>query len=161
MDEKWDLFDKNRNKLNRVATRGEKLKFGEYHLVVNAWIKNDKDEFLITRRSENKKHPLMWECTGGSVLMGETSKEAAIREVKEELGIDVKDGILIGSTIRYYPNRPDILDVWLFKSNCKIEDVQIQEDEVCEVMLASSDKIKEIYNEGNFEANPFIEDAIK
>ncbi len=33
----------------------------------------------------------MWECTGGSALIGETSKEAAIRETKEELGIDVSE----------------------------------------------------------------------
>ena len=127
MKEFWDLFDKNRNKLKRKGVRGEKLKFGEYHLVVNAWIKNANNEFLITRRSAKKAHPLMWECTGGSALMGETSEEAAIREVKEELGIDVKNGVLIGSTIRYYPNCPDILDVWLFENNNKLEEITIQE----------------------------------
>ena len=160
MKEYWDLFDKNRNKLERTVVRGEKLKFGEYHIVVNAWIKNNKNEFLITRRSETKAHPLMWECTGGSVLKGETSEEAAIREVKEELGIDVKNGELLGTTIRYYPNCPDILDVWLFTSNKTIDEVTIQEEEVNDVMWASIDKIKELYNEGQFEANPFIEDAL-
>ena len=108
-----------------------------------------------------KAHPLMWECTGGSALMGETSEEAAIREVKEELGIEVKNGVLIGSTIRYYPNCPDILDVWIFKNNSKLEDVKIQEEEVCDVMWATANEIKKIYNDGNFEANPFIEDALK
>lgn len=161
MKEYWDLFDKDRKKLKRRGIRGEKLKFGEYHLVVNAWIKNDKNEFLITQRSEKKAHPLMWECTGGSAIQGETSEEAAIREVKEELGINVKEGTLLGSTIRYYPNCPDILDVWLFHSNASLKDVTIQEDEVNDVMWASTKNIKDLYNNGEFEANPFIEDAIE
>ncbi len=160
MQEKWDLYDKNGNLLERKANRGEKLLFGEYHLVVNAWIVNDNNEFLITRRSAKKSHPLMWECTGGSALSGEKSEEAAIREVKEELGITVKEGILIGRTRRYYPNRPDILDVWLFHSNVDINEIKVQEEEVCEAKWASVDEIKRIYNEGSFEANPFIEEAL-
>ena len=161
MQEYWDLFDRNRNKIGKRVIRGEKLKFGEYHMVVNAWIKNDNDEFLITRRSENKAHPLMWECTGGSVLAGEDSLEAAIREVKEELGIDVKDGILIGSTLRYYLNCPDILDVWIFKSNKKIEEITIQKEELSDAKWASADEIKRMYDNGEFEANAFIEEALK
>jgi len=30
----------------------------------------------------------MWECTGGSVLMGEESRIAAVKEVREELGVN-------------------------------------------------------------------------
>ncbi len=162
MKEYWDLYDKDRKMLSRKAERGEKLKFGEYHLVINAWIKNNKGEFLITQRSEKKKHPLMWECTGGSALKGETSIDAAIREIKEELGIDVdkESGVLIGTTLRYFPNRPDILDVWVFECNVSLDRVKIQEEEVNDVMWATSEKIREIYNDGNFEANPYIEDVL-
>ena len=73
MEEYWDLYDKDRNKLNKVAKRGDTLANGEYHLVVNAWIKNKKNQFLITQRSANKKFAYMWETTGGSALQGETS----------------------------------------------------------------------------------------
>ena len=82
MIEYWDLYDKNRNKLEKTVKRGDYLNDDEYHLVINAWIKNSKNEFLITQRSINKKHPLMWECTGGSALINETSIDAALREVK-------------------------------------------------------------------------------
>ena len=84
--EKWDLYDKNRNKLNKIVDRGSVLSDDEYHLVVNGWVKNDKDEFLITQRAPHKSFPYMWECTGGSAVSGETSLEAVAREVKEELG---------------------------------------------------------------------------
>ena len=102
--EYWDLYDKDRNKLNKKKARGSILKDDEYHLVINAWIKNENDEFLITQRAATKSHPLMWECTGGSALAGETSVDAALREIKEELGIKIEpsSGKLIGSTRRYY-----------------------------------------------------------
>lgn len=163
MDEYWDLYDKDRNKIDKIIKRGDKLQDVEYHLVVNAWIKNSNNEFLITQRSINKSHPLMWECTGGSALMGETSKEAALREIKEELGIDVDaaTGKFIGSTLRYYPNCNDILDVWLFESNVSIDCVTIQEEEVNDVMWASVEKIKKLYDENKFEANAFFEDILK
>lgn len=59
--EYWDLYDKDKNKLNKTVKRGDYLSDDEYHLVVNAWIMNDKNEFLISQRSANKKHPLMWD----------------------------------------------------------------------------------------------------
>ena len=97
----------------------------------------------------------MWECTGWSALIGETSKEAAIRETKEELGIDVSESeaTLIGRTRRYYKNCPDILDVWLFKKDVSLNDVSIQIEEVNDVMWASSKEIKQLFLEGKFEAN--------
>ena len=87
--EYWDLYDKNRSKLNKIVKRGDYLSDNEYHLVVNAWIVNDKGEFLISKRSSQKKKSHMWEVTGGSALMGEDSLEAAKREVKEKLGLDL------------------------------------------------------------------------
>jgi len=162
MNEIWDLYDKNKNKLNKTVKRGDKLKFGEYHLVVNIWIKNDQNEFLITQRSINKSHPLMWECTGGSAIKGETSIDAAIREVKEELGITLSkdNATFIGNTTRYYPNCPDILDVWLFKTNISIKEIKIQKEEVNDVMWATKENIIKLYDEGKFEANAYIENVI-
>jgi isopentenyldiphosphate isomerase len=161
--EYWDLYDKDRLKLNKIVKRGDKLEEGEYHLVVNVWIKNSNNEFLIAQRSANKSFPFMWECVGGSALSGEDSIDAAIREAKEELGVDLnkEDGKLVGTTLRYYPNCPDIFDVWVFKSDISTEEVVFQEEEVCNVMWASVDKIKELYNEKKFESNAFFEEALK
>lgn len=160
--EYWDIYDKNRNKINKTKIRGEKLTDDEYHLVVNAWIKSDDNKFLITQRSENKAHPLMWECTGGSVVKGESTFEGALREIGEELGIEVdKDtGKFIGSALRYYVGCPDILDVWIFNSNVDIADVTIQEEEVCDVMWATKEEILKLYVDKKFEANPFFLEAI-
>lgn len=162
MIEYWDLYNENRELLNKTIKRGEKLQDNEYHLVTNAWIINDNNEFLITQRSENKTHPLMWECTGGSALKGETTLDAAIREVKEELGIDLfkENAIFIGSIKRYYPNCPDFLDVYLFKSNVLKDKIKIQDEEINDVMWATKEEILNLKNNNKFEANAFFNEVI-
>ena len=161
--EKWDLYDENKNMLERKAIRGEKLNKGEFHLVVNAWVENEKGELLVSQRAANRTYPLQWECTGGSAVMGETSIVAAIREVKEELGIEVKEkeGKFIGSTLRYYPNCDDILDVWLFKiTNSDQMEITIQEEEVNDAKWLSREEVRKLYDEGKFEANAFFEEIV-
>lgn len=160
--EYWNLFDYKGKKKDKIAIRGSKLNNDDFHLVVNAWIINDKGEFLITQRNAKKSHPLMWECTGGSTLIGENSLQAAVREIKEELGIDVstKNAIFIGETRRFYENCPDILHVWLFKSNKKIENIKIQKEEVNDVMWATREKVLQLFNDNKFEGNSFFNKVI-
>ncbi|MGE7927870.1 NUDIX hydrolase [Lysinibacillus xylanilyticus] len=85
----WDVYDKNKNKTNKRHVRGEKLAGGDYHVVVHVWIKNNKGEILLTKRHPDKTYPNLWECPGGSILAGESSLDGAIREVKEEIGINL------------------------------------------------------------------------
>jgi len=161
--EYWDLYDKNKNKLDKKVKRGDILDDNEYHLVVNVWLKNDNNEFLIVQRSVNKTYPLMWECVGGSVLSGESSIEASIREVSEELGItiNIEDSEYIGSANRYYERCPDILDVFLFKCNESIDKIIKQDDEVNDAKWMNSEEIMKLYVDGKFEANAYFEEVIK
>lgn len=86
----WDLYDENRELLGKDHVRGEQLPIDGYHLVVHVWIRNSKGEYLISQRSANRPtFPLMWECVGGSVVKGEDSLLGAIREAKEEVGVDL------------------------------------------------------------------------
>lgn len=162
MKEMRDLYDRNRNMLERKAERGTKLSDDEYHLVSNAWIRNSEGKFLISQRVEWKSHPLMWECTGGSAIIGEDTYKCAIREAKEELGIDISNApyAFVGSTIRYYKNCPDILDVYIFGYYVPLEKVTIQKEEVNDVKWATKDEILELYNNGKFETTEFFMDAI-
>ena len=109
--EKWDIYDKDRNKMNKTVNRGDYLSDEEHHLVVNVWIKNSKNELLIAQRSENKTFPLMWECVGGSAIEGETTLDAAIRETNEETKREVS--IIL--------NNPLFIDKYIDSNNNECE----------------------------------------
>lgn len=56
-------------------------------------LENDKGEFLLALR-DNKSwipFPNHWDLIGGHVEEGESPEEALVREVKEELNIDIRD----------------------------------------------------------------------
>ena len=58
---------------------------------VGAAIFNDKGEIFITKRGSKAKNERgKWEIPGGSVQFGETFEQAVKREIKEELGIEIK-----------------------------------------------------------------------
>ena len=53
-------------------------------------IQNSKKEILLGKRSNQIFYPNMWGLPGGMVEHGEPLKEAAKREIKEEMGIDIE-----------------------------------------------------------------------
>lgn len=57
--------------------------------VTCAVIRNEDDEVLVVQRGEGTDHPYKWEFPGGKVSPGEKEEECIIREVKEELSIDI------------------------------------------------------------------------
>ena len=60
-------------------------------IVVSIALINNENEILLSKRPEKKHLSGFWEFPGGKVEEGETPKKALIREVKEELNIDIND----------------------------------------------------------------------
>ena len=50
---------------------------------------DDQGQVLITQRPEGKSLAGLWEFPGGKVEAGQTPEAALVRELKEELGIEV------------------------------------------------------------------------
>jgi 8-oxo-dGTP diphosphatase len=63
-------------------------------LVVACALVDADGRVLICRRPEGKQLAGLWEFPGGKVEEGETPEAALIRELKEELGIEVKQACL-------------------------------------------------------------------
>ena len=59
---------------------------------VNVVVTSDSDEILLIRRSDNDN----WAIPGGAIDLGESMTQAAIRETKEESGIDCEITGLVG-----------------------------------------------------------------
>ena len=60
-------------------------------LVVSIALINSDDEILISKRPNKKHLSGYWEFPGGKVEKNETPERAIIREVKEELNVDINN----------------------------------------------------------------------
>ena len=63
-------------------------------LVAAVALVDDENRVLIAQRPEGKSMAGLWEFPGGKVESGETPEAALIRELKEELAIDVTEACL-------------------------------------------------------------------
>ncbi len=58
---------------------------------VGAFILNDKKQVLLQKRGSKSKNEVgVWVKPGGAVEYGETAEEALLREIKEELDIEIE-----------------------------------------------------------------------
>ena len=60
-------------------------------IVVSIALINNENEILLSKRPEKKHLSGFWEFPGGKVEEGETPEKALVREVKEELNIDINN----------------------------------------------------------------------
>ena len=89
--ELWDIYDIDRRRTGKTITRGEKLPDGGFHLVVHICVIGSDGRMLIQQRQPFKMgFSNLWDVTtGGSAVAGEDSRQAAHRELLEEIGLDL------------------------------------------------------------------------
>jgi 8-oxo-dGTP diphosphatase len=64
------------------------------HVAVGVLLHNGR--VLACQRKESVRYPLRWEFPGGKIEPGEGARQALIRELREELGVEAQpDGILL------------------------------------------------------------------
>ena len=63
------------------------MKIEQIKVVAGLILQNSK--LLICQRPNFKDHPLKWEFPGGKIKNDETNEEALIREINEELSINI------------------------------------------------------------------------
>ena len=148
--EKWDVLDRNGKATGRTTLRGRNfLRQGEYHLVVHIWIISDKGDFLIQRRSDDKKlMPGEWAATGGAAISGENSFIAARRELFEELGIKTNSDTLL--KLLRIKRKNSLLDVWVTTFNQNSDTLQLQKSEVAEVRWVKKEELEKMIELGQF-----------
>ena len=89
--ERWDLLDENGRPTGERMVRGEPIRPGRYHRVVHVWVMDSTGRLLIQKRAPFLRlMPGEWTVTSGSAVAGEDSRQAAARELGEELGIHVR-----------------------------------------------------------------------
>ncbi|MCD6583943.1 MAG: (deoxy)nucleoside triphosphate pyrophosphohydrolase [Candidatus Omnitrophica bacterium] len=84
-----------------------------YLTVVAGLIRRGK-KVLICQRKKDDIFSLLWEFPGGKVEKGESLEEALIREIREELGVEIKVNRLVNAF--YDENEKMRIKVYLFES---------------------------------------------
>ena len=136
-----DVYNEKGERTGKVVDRSaDDASFvdGERIAVAIIYIENDKHEFLIQKTSKQKGN--IYSATAGHVLHNEKPIEAIIREVKEELGIDIsnEDIVDLGCLVVDFPVR----FMFYLKKNIDLNELVLQKDEVQEVMYMSEKDIR-------------------
>lgn len=155
--ETWDVYDKYRRKTGDTHERGFNMKEGDYHIVVHVWIVNSHGDFLIQKRQHDKKGWAgMWDCAAaGSAILGDSSMDAAIRETKEEIGLDIKSKELEPLFTVKFSRGFD--DHWLVRKDVNLKDLALQQEEVEDVKWATIDEINQMVEDLEFIPFPFLD----
>lgn len=160
MKEYLDVRDYNGNKLGFSVERGKHQHENWWYLCIHAYIMNEEGNFLIQRRALTKEYfPGIWDITCGAALAGESSVDAAIREVKEELGIDVSE------FERQFINTSHCYDcinhAYLFKGSFSLTDLSLQEDEVMDAKLISKDELLDLVKNSPFKDPDYYKSLVE
>ena len=145
MSEIWELVDGQKRKTGILHERihSNLIPKGLFHIVVEIWTKTPDGRILLTQRSPQKPMGLRWECTMGSILFGEDSRDGAVRELAEETGISAKKEDLIFLGDEFYDNW--IVDSYLYLPK-EMPKLSLQEEEVCDARFVPEEKV-ELYSD--------------
>ncbi len=147
----WDVYDENRQLTGGSMVRGEPIKDGDYHLVVHVCVFNRKGEMLIQKRQPFKEgFSGMWDITvGGSAMRGESSREAAARELCEEVGLELDfTNILPHLSVNF---RHGFDDIYLMQiEELDPDTLTLQYEEVERVRWATEQEILSMIVSGEF-----------
>lgn len=151
-DEFLNLIDDEYHVLEEAKPRSLVHRDGDLHPAVHIWIIKEKDMgvyLLLQKRSANKLiHPSCYDVSSaGHVPQGEEFRISAVREVGEELGIELHEGKL--EFLNLYKssyNCGDIHDnevraVYLCKEKICTDNLVLQDSEVESVAWAELDEV--------------------
>ena len=154
MEEKIDIVTKDGEPTGQIALKSEAHKNGWYHNTIHVWLYTKQGEILLQQRSHKKTiHPLLWDVSAaGHIDAGETFLEAAIRETKEELGLELQPTDLNKIGVALHESSYDdgaIQDnefhqVYIAELNVALNDLNPQEDEVEALKLVSFEKFLQL-----------------
>ena len=145
-----DVYDENRQATGRTMERYGAHAPGSYRTVVHVCVFNSAGQLLIQKRVKEKRiWPERWDVTiGGGVDQGETSRQAAEREFREELGypLDLM-GFRPALTVNFEGGFDDF---YLLVRDIDLAELTLQQEEVSAVRWATIPEILGMVDQGTF-----------
>ena len=127
-------------------------------IIVHGLIKDD-DKYLIIKRSVNEtSYPEFWDIPGGLAELKELPKEALIREIKEEIGLNALPIKIIHEDSNIDENKDMIFIRLVYLCNLEddIKNIKLDIDEHSEYKLI--DNLMSLENENVL---PYLLDILK
>ena len=146
-----EVLDENGQKTGQILDKDIIHQQGLWHREVAVWIFNSKGETLVQRRAATKKmNPNKLALCAGHVSSKENSLTAMIREISEELGIQIKPSslnfLITEKEEKSFPNgliNRIFNDVYYLIIDKEISDFTIQKDELSEILWIDYQSYKE------------------
>lgn len=144
-EELFKIFDINRNVIG-TAMRKDVHRLGYWHETFHCWLmsrENNKVFIYLQIRSDTKKEfPKLLDITAAGHLLAHETVYDGVREIKEEIGIDVSfDDLVPAGLIKYSLARGQLIDnefahVFLYETMYAIDDYILQKEEVSGIVRA-------------------------
>lgn len=148
--EMFDLYTADREKTDRKMVRGEPTPAGLYRLVVHVCIFDPEGRMLIQQRQPFKRGwSNLWDVTvGGCAVSGDTSRSAAERETREEIGLSVDLTDVRPTLTLHWENGFD--DYYVLTQDVDLQALRLQHEEVQGVRWATREEILRMIDSGEF-----------
>ncbi len=146
--ELWELMDAQRRPTGVLHRRGDPLPDGLYHLVVDILTVNPRGELLLTLRAAGKRFAGQWEITGGAARAGETSREAAVRELREETGLLASPEELLPIAQDRREQSQSVRDIYLYRCPQERPAVALQAGETEDFRWAARAQVEALIGAG-------------
>ncbi|ODG89878.1 MULTISPECIES: NUDIX domain-containing protein [Bacillaceae] len=144
-EELLKIFDESGNHIGE-ASRSEVHKKGLWHETFHCWLLSIIDDqasiYFQIRSHQKKDYPNLFDITAAGHLLSTETVQDGLREVKEELGIEVKMedviplGIIKNSIILETIIDHELSHVFLLKSDKPFTDFNLQKEEVSGIVKA-------------------------
>lgn len=141
-EELVDVYDKDRKIIGKTINRKDinTLTSDEYIVTVHCFIINLSNQILLTQRSFNKNRGGKWEETHGGLRAGEKSIDGIIRELKEEIGIDVQSNEL--KLVKILKRKNKFRDIYILKKDIPLVSFRYNDGEVIDCKYVTLEELK-------------------
>jgi len=96
MDEFVDVLTEEGEQTGEICYKTKAHQLGLWHASAQVWFVTSDNEVLLQKRALNKDtYPGLWDISvAGHLSAGDTPKQAAVREIKEEIGLQIEESQL-------------------------------------------------------------------
>jgi isopentenyldiphosphate isomerase len=153
-NEQSKIFDEYRNQIG-VATRKDIHRFGYWHETFNCWFiskENETDYLYLQLRSDIKKdYPNLLDTTVAGHLLANETVQDGVREITEEIGIDISFqeliplGIIAHCIVSEDLIDKEIANIFLYKSEKSFDNFTLQEEEVSGIVKTKFKHFAELW----------------